>query len=208
MPRPVCSCAEDSPSGLWRSPGTRVGLTALAGSNPASSAMEPQAGGAFHSVPGSQVDTAVSEGMSAHMLKVHPVVQHLNPHTQRRLRLHQVLSSPRQADLPVVRGPRRRPGMAGPARSRRARRGPRHPHRRPAGHAHHTGEAPTVETPGGVVLGSCRMPTTRCIARPARHPGRRRPPRPRPASGPSVRRRPAGPRVRLWSGTPTAASPR
>src|SRR5579884_2096083 len=29
---------EDSPSGLWRSPGTRVGLTALAGSNPASSA--------------------------------------------------------------------------------------------------------------------------------------------------------------------------
>src|SRR4029077_15694091 len=30
---------EDSPSGLWRSPGTRVGLTALAGSNPASSAL-------------------------------------------------------------------------------------------------------------------------------------------------------------------------
>src|SRR5258707_5221636 len=30
---------EDSPSGLWRSPGTRVGLTALAGSNPASSAV-------------------------------------------------------------------------------------------------------------------------------------------------------------------------
>src|SRR5258708_29975563 len=33
--------AEDSPSGLWRSPGTRVGLTALAGSNPASSALGP-----------------------------------------------------------------------------------------------------------------------------------------------------------------------
>src|SRR4029077_315697 len=32
---------EDSPSGLWRSPGTRVGLTALAGSNPASSALSP-----------------------------------------------------------------------------------------------------------------------------------------------------------------------
>src|SRR4029079_847101 len=33
--------AEDSPSGLWRSPGTRVGLTALRGSNPASSALRP-----------------------------------------------------------------------------------------------------------------------------------------------------------------------
>src|SRR4051812_10170791 len=33
--------AEDSPSGLWRSPGTRVGLIALAGSNPASSALGP-----------------------------------------------------------------------------------------------------------------------------------------------------------------------
>ena len=29
---------EDSPSGLWRTPGTRVGLTALGGSNPPSSA--------------------------------------------------------------------------------------------------------------------------------------------------------------------------
>ena len=36
--RPVLSSAEDSPSGLWRSLGKRVGLTALAGSNPASSA--------------------------------------------------------------------------------------------------------------------------------------------------------------------------
>src|SRR6201987_3480338 len=35
---------EDSPSGLWRSPGTRVGLTALAGSNPASSASSPRRG--------------------------------------------------------------------------------------------------------------------------------------------------------------------
>jgi hypothetical protein len=35
---PVLSSAEDSPSGLWRSLGKRVGLTALAGSNPASSA--------------------------------------------------------------------------------------------------------------------------------------------------------------------------
>src|SRR5215510_9510409 len=34
----VSSGAEDSPSGLWRSLGKRVGLTALAGSNPASSA--------------------------------------------------------------------------------------------------------------------------------------------------------------------------
>src|ERR1700722_3500592 len=32
---------EDSPSGLWRSPGTRDGLIALAGSNPASSALSP-----------------------------------------------------------------------------------------------------------------------------------------------------------------------
>ena len=36
--RPVRSCAEDSPSGLWRSLGKRVGLTALRGSNPLSSA--------------------------------------------------------------------------------------------------------------------------------------------------------------------------
>ena len=35
---PVASCAEDSPSGLWRSLGKRVGLTALRGSNPLSSA--------------------------------------------------------------------------------------------------------------------------------------------------------------------------
>src|SRR5699024_7931757 len=34
----ITSLAEDSPSGLWRSLGKRVGLTALAGSNPASSA--------------------------------------------------------------------------------------------------------------------------------------------------------------------------
>ncbi len=34
--------AEDSPSGLWRSPGTRVGLIALTGSNPASSALGPR----------------------------------------------------------------------------------------------------------------------------------------------------------------------
>src|SRR3954465_11586715 len=33
--------AEDSPSGLWRSPGTRVGLIALRGSNPLSSALKP-----------------------------------------------------------------------------------------------------------------------------------------------------------------------
>src|SRR3954452_971622 len=37
-PRPVTSPAEDSPSGLWRSLGKRVGLTALRGSNPLSSA--------------------------------------------------------------------------------------------------------------------------------------------------------------------------
>ena len=36
--RPVLSSAEDSPSGLWRSLGKRVGLTALRGSNPLSSA--------------------------------------------------------------------------------------------------------------------------------------------------------------------------
>src|SRR5436190_20477427 len=36
---PVASCAEDSPSGLWRSLGKRVGLTALRGSNPLSSAV-------------------------------------------------------------------------------------------------------------------------------------------------------------------------
>ena len=36
--RPVASPAEDSPSGLWRSLGKRVGLTALRGSNPLSSA--------------------------------------------------------------------------------------------------------------------------------------------------------------------------
>src|SRR6478735_7956553 len=35
---PVASSAEDSPSGLWRSLGKRVGLTALRGSNPLSSA--------------------------------------------------------------------------------------------------------------------------------------------------------------------------
>ncbi len=35
---PLTYPAEDSPSGLWRSLGKRVGLTALAGSNPASSA--------------------------------------------------------------------------------------------------------------------------------------------------------------------------
>ena len=35
---PVPSSAEDSPSGLWRSLGKRVGLTALRGSNPLSSA--------------------------------------------------------------------------------------------------------------------------------------------------------------------------
>jgi hypothetical protein len=35
---PVAFRAEDSPRGLWRSLGKRVGLTALAGSNPASSA--------------------------------------------------------------------------------------------------------------------------------------------------------------------------
>ena len=34
--------AEDSPSGLWRSPGTRVGLIALRGSNPLSSALGPR----------------------------------------------------------------------------------------------------------------------------------------------------------------------
>src|SRR6476620_11040325 len=36
--RPVLSSAEDSPSGLWRSLGKRVGLIALRGSNPLSSA--------------------------------------------------------------------------------------------------------------------------------------------------------------------------
>src|ERR1700756_963668 len=39
---------EDSPSGLWRSPGTRVGLTALAGSNPASSAQPGVRPGLIH----------------------------------------------------------------------------------------------------------------------------------------------------------------
>ena len=41
---------EDSPSGLWRTPGTRVGLTALGGSNPPSSAgkpRDPSGSGAF-----------------------------------------------------------------------------------------------------------------------------------------------------------------
>jgi hypothetical protein len=38
VPAPVASSAEDSPSGLWRSLGKRVGLTALRGSNPLSSA--------------------------------------------------------------------------------------------------------------------------------------------------------------------------
>src|SRR5260370_13745100 len=33
--------AEDSPGGLWRSPGTRVGLTAVRGSNPLTSALGP-----------------------------------------------------------------------------------------------------------------------------------------------------------------------
>jgi hypothetical protein len=40
---PVTFRAEDSPRGLWRSLGKRVGLTALAGSNPASSASLKQA---------------------------------------------------------------------------------------------------------------------------------------------------------------------
>src|SRR5215472_19042924 len=39
--RSATMATEDSPSGLWRSPGTRVGLTALAGSNQASSALGP-----------------------------------------------------------------------------------------------------------------------------------------------------------------------
>ncbi len=39
-PRPVPSSVEDSPSGLWRSLGKRVGLTALRGSNPLSSAID------------------------------------------------------------------------------------------------------------------------------------------------------------------------
>ena len=38
LARPVASSAEDSPSGLWRSLGKRVGLIALRGSNPLSSA--------------------------------------------------------------------------------------------------------------------------------------------------------------------------
>src|SRR6476660_9113797 len=40
--RPVLSSAEDSPSGLWRSLGKRVGLTALRGSNPLYSATSSQ----------------------------------------------------------------------------------------------------------------------------------------------------------------------
>src|ERR1700761_6908799 len=49
-PRAACIVAglawptEDSPSGLWRSPGTRVGLIALRGSNPLSSAVGPLSG--------------------------------------------------------------------------------------------------------------------------------------------------------------------
>ena len=42
LTRPVASSAEDSPSGLWRSLGKRVGLIALRGSNPLSSATPMQ----------------------------------------------------------------------------------------------------------------------------------------------------------------------
>ena len=53
--------AEDSPSGLWRSPGTRVGLTALAGSNPASSALSPGCG-----PPGRTPGTTIEEAYGPH----------------------------------------------------------------------------------------------------------------------------------------------
>src|ERR1700739_4638889 len=60
---------EDSPSGLWRSPGTRVGLIALAGSNPASSAVGCGAHGrrrpAYASID-ERLQTAPEEGYGPH----------------------------------------------------------------------------------------------------------------------------------------------